>query len=61
MEGMRGYNFIRRPKRIFYEESAEPKCTDIVTSILGAKEAFGLCPNSQLCSVVEVAMEVALG
>ena len=61
MEGMGDYNFIQRPKRIFYEESAEPKCRDIVTSILGAQEAFGLCPNSQLCSVVEVAMEVALG
>ena len=36
MEGMGDYNFIQRPKRIFYEESAEPKCTDIVTSILGA-------------------------
>ena len=36
MEGMRGYNFIRRPKRTLYEESAEPKCTDMVTSILGA-------------------------
>lgn len=37
-----------------------PKDIYMVTSILGAQETFGLCPSSQLCSVVEVAMEVVL-
>lgn len=58
MEGKRGQE---GPGDSLMRKVHEPKCTDTVTSILGAQETFGWCPSSQLCSVVEVAMEVALG
>lgn len=60
MDGIGDSKFFWQPKRFSYEKSAcakEQRHSDVYS---GCSGFLGLSPSSQLCSAVEVAMEVVL-